>query len=370
MSSEPSGDRPVVLVLIKGLGIGGAEMLISEGAKHWDRSSFDYQVAYMLPWKDELVPRLEALGIPVDCVGTARGLTPRVAPRLRRLIQEREAALVHAHLPSAGILARMVSSVPVIYTEHNLAHSYRAITRLANRLTYRWNQAVTAVSAAVAATVAEYPGPPAEIVPNGVAATVDRRASSRARAELGLGPDDPLVVHVGNIRPGKGHELLLEAAAELIERVPRATVVSIGGEKHPGTLDRLRQAASDRGLNGRLRFLGRRTDALAFTSAADVYVNPAEIEGLPVGVLEAMSLGRPVVATNAGGVSSVVRHEETGLLVEPKNSRALAESIARLMVDPSLADRLALAGAALVARDYGLQPMIRAFEAIYRRVLP
>jgi glycosyltransferase involved in cell wall biosynthesis len=369
MPSEPAGQRPVVLVVIKGLGIGGAEKLISEGARHWDRSRFDYRVAYVLPWKDQLVAELETLGTPVDCLGTRRGLTPTVAWRLRRLIRDSGAGLVHAHLPTAGILARVVSSVPVIYTEHNLAHSYRWATRVANRLTYRRNRAVTAVSEAVAATVAGYAGPEVEVVPNGVAVAVDSEASSRARDELGLGPDDPLVVHVGNIRPGKGHDLLIEATATLVEHRPDVMVVSIGGEKYPGSLDRLRKAASNRGLNGRLKFLGRRPDALAFIGAADVYVNPAEIEGLPVTILEAMASGRPVVATAAGGVPSVVRDKETGLLVEPGDAAALARGIERLLADQRLASGLAEAGASLVARDYGLEPMIRAFEDIYRRVL-
>jgi glycosyltransferase involved in cell wall biosynthesis len=369
MPSEPAARRPVVLVVIKGLGIGGAEKLISEGARHWDRSHFDYRVGYVLPWKNQLVGELETLGIPVHCLGTRRGLTPIVAWRLRRLIRDSRAALVHAHLPTAGILARVVSSVPVIYTEHNLAHSYRWATRVANRLTYRRNRAVTAVSEAVAAAVAGYAGPEVEVVPNGVAVDVDSEAASRARDELGLGPGDPLVVHVGNIRPGKGHDLLVEATATLVEHRPEVMVVSIGGEKYPGRLDRLRRAAGVRGLDGKLRFLGRRPDALAFMAAADVYVSPAEIEGLPVTILEAMALGRPVVATAAGGVPSVVKDEETGLLVEPSNPSMFAHAIERLLADRSLASGLAEAGTSLVARDYGLEPMIRAFEDIYRRVL-
>jgi len=208
-----------------------------------------------------------------------------------------------------------------------------------------------------------------EVVPNGVAVAVDPEAAFRARDELGLAPNDPLVVHVGNIRPGKGHELLVEATAILVGHRPKVTVVSIGGEKYPGSLARLCRAASDRGLDGRLRFLGRRPDALAFTAAADVYVNPADIEGLPVTILEAMSLGRPVIATAAGGVPSVVRDEETGLLVEPGDAAALAGAINRLLADRRYAEGLARAGADLVARDYGLEPMIRAFESIYWRVL-
>ncbi|MGH8927179.1 MAG: glycosyltransferase, partial [Acidimicrobiia bacterium] len=131
----------------------------------------------------------------------------------------------------------------------------------------------------------------------------------------------------------------------------------------------IRRAAAKRGLDGKLRFLGGRPDALAFIAAADVYVNPAEIEGLPVTILEAMALGRPVVATAAGGVPSVVKDEVTGLLVEPGDAAGFAAAMERLLVDRPLAAGLAKAGADLVARDYGLEPMVRAYESIYRRVL-
>ena len=369
MAPDPPARRPVVVILIKGLGIGGAEKLISEGARVWDRSSFDYRVAYALPWKDQLVGEIERLSVPVRCIGTRHGVTPSVFPRFRRLLAEWRADLVHAHLPVAGILARIASKVPVVYTEHNLAWSYRLPTRTMNRLTYRRNDAVTAVSQAVADTISGYPGPPAAVVTNGVAVAVDSRARSRARSELGLKDDDPLVVHVGNIRPGKGHDVLVDAAALLRHRGIGVSVVSIGVEKNEGDLRRLQNRVSEAGLDGRVRFLGRRPDALAFIAAADVYVNPAEIEGLPVTILEAMALGRPVVATAVGGIPAVVRDGITGLTVGPGRPDKLADAIATLLDQPGEAHRLAEAGSRLVVAEYGLEPMVRAFEAIYRQVL-
>jgi glycosyltransferase involved in cell wall biosynthesis len=369
MAPDRPDRRPVVVILIKGLGIGGAEKLISEGARFWDLASFDYRVAYALPWKNQLVGEIEALSVPVRCIGSRRGVTPGILPRFRRLLDEWGADLVHAHLPVAGILVRIANRVPVVYTEHNLAWSYRPLTRWLNRLTYRKNDAVTAVSQAVADTISGYPGPPVVVVPNGVAVAVDPQARSRARAELGLDDGDPLVVHVGNVRPGKGHHVLIDAAALLSERRMDVTVVSIGVEKHPGDMGRLRARVSEAGLDGRLRFLGRRPDALDFIAAADVYVSPAEIEGLPVTILEAMALGRPVVATAVGGTPAVVRDGITGLTVEPGRPDLLADAVASLLENPGGAHRLAEAGSRLVAAEYGLEPMVRAFEDIYRQVL-
>jgi glycosyltransferase involved in cell wall biosynthesis len=267
-----------------------------------------------------------------------------------------------------GIVARIVSPVPVVYTEHNMAESYRPITRTLNRMTYRRNAITIAVSGAVAGSVNDWPGDPVLVIPNGVAVSVDRHGASAVRQELGLSESDLLVAHVGNIRPGKGHEVLIDAVAHLHKRVPSIRFVSVGGEKYPGDLERIRSRASEAGLGDTLRFMGRRPDALNFVAAADIFVNPSTVEGLPVAILEAMALGRPVVAAAAGGVPGIVKDGVTGILVEPNEPAALAAGIERLISDPLLAKRLGEAAQGMVMNEYGLEPMVRATEEVYRQV--
>lgn len=358
--------RRGVLVLIKGLGLGGAERLVVEGADAWDRERFDYRVAYGLGYKDHLVPELEARGIPVAHVGGARGLDARTPARLRRVAEDWGSDLVHAHSPSMGIIARLTLGLPCVYTEHNVAGSYRQPTRSLNRLTYGRNAAVTAVSQAVADSLVGFPGPDVVVVPNGVSPVVDREAAAAVRAELGH--DGPLVVHVGNIRPLKGHGNLVAATTRLVETVPDVLVVSIGNEKVPGDLARVRGEAEAAGVSGSLRFLGFREDARAFLAAADAVVNPSDAEGLPLVVLEGLALGRPVVATAVGGVPSVVVDRSTGLLVPPGDPVALAEAM-REALTATEATEWGRAGAALVAEHHGVEPMVRAFERIYDEVL-
>ncbi len=360
--------RPRIVVAIKGLGIGGAEMLIAESARLWDQHRFDYRVVYALPWKDQLVKRIEELGVPVTCIGTKRGMTPGSWIGLRTYISN-NADLVHAHLPAMGAVARMVSKVPLVYTEHNVATSYRKPVQLANRATYGRNRAVTAVSQAVADSIANYPGPKAEVVSNGASVSVAPGAAAAARSELGISASTPLVVHVGNIRPHKGHGNLVETASRLVDMVPEVHIVSIGGEKNDGDLERVRSLAAEAGVADRLRFLGRREDALAFVAAADVFANPSDFEGLPVAVLEAMALERPVVATNVGGVAAIVQDNLTGILVPAKSPDALAAGVARLLNDRSTAAAYAAAGRKVVERDYSLEAMVRRFEGIYAEVL-
>jgi glycosyltransferase involved in cell wall biosynthesis len=201
--------------------------------------------------------------------------------------------------------------------------------------------------------------------------TVERPSQTsidQARRDLGIGANTPLFVHVGNIRPHKGHSNLTEAVVLLVKNRPDSVVVSIGGEKREGDLDRVRQRAIELGLEYNLRFLGRRNDALVYFAAADVVVNPSDIEGLPLSILEALALARPVVATAVGGVPSVVRNEETGILVDPGSPRQLADAMLKALESPE-APKWGQAGARLVKEKHGLDQMVAAYEEIYRGVL-
>jgi glycosyltransferase involved in cell wall biosynthesis len=360
---------PVVLILIKGLGIGGAERLVAAGAKWWDTSRFDYHVAYVLPWKDNLVPGLAELGVDVHCIGSRKGMDMATLGRFRRLVHDLDVSLVHAHLPTTGIMARCLAGVPTVYTEHNLADSYRWPTRFMNRATYGRNAAVTAVSSAVVESLAGYPGPAPILVENGVDPDlIDERARD-IRAELELPADARLVVHVGNIRPHKGHDTLIAAAEILARKRDDVMVVSIGGEKHPGDLDRLNEKVRSLGVGDAIRFLGRRTDAAELIAAADVFVNPSDVEGLPVAILEAMVLGKPVVATAVGGVPSVVRDGVSGRLVDPSDAHALAAAVLEVLESADRGKSLGDAARRMVIEHHGIGPMIRRFEEIYASVL-
>jgi len=368
MVSSTPADRTRVLVLIKGLGIGGAERLIAEGAQHWDREGIDYRVAYFLPWKDQLVGEIAGRGITVECLGSDRGLGITAYRRLRSLISQWQPDIVHCHLPTAGILARLATARPVVYTEHNISSSYRQPTRLVNRLTYGRNTAVIAVSAAVAESLAGFPGPTPRVIPNGVSVSVSPSEIETVRTELGIQPGHALVVHVGNIRPHKGHENLIAASALLIAKNPNVLVVSVGAEKHEGDLARVSQSAVSAGVSDHVRFIGRREDARSFLAAADVVVNPADVEGLPLAILEALALGRPVVATAVGGVPAVVVDRVTGLLVPPGDPEALAAGVLEALESPD-AKGWGQAGADLVLSEYGIARMIADYEKLYRAVL-
>lgn len=365
-----------VLLLIKGLGVGGAERLLERAVPYFDRDRYDYQVGYFLPWKDALVPTFKDGGIPVHCLNNRAAADIGVVGRLIALLRRERIDLVHAHSPVPAVMTRLGRRLAglrgVVYTEHNVPSRYGIVTRALNAATYRLNDAVIAVSQEVAARVEPYVRrgrPRVQAIANAV--DVDMFAGlqvsrEQVRREFGFPPDAPVVINVANLTRKKGHTYLLAAAKRVLERHPQTRFLCVG----QGPLaEELAAEAKRHRLNGQLVFTGFRPDATTLVAASDVFVLSSLHEGLPVSLLEAMALARPQVVTRVGGVPEVVVDGETGVLVEAENPAALADSILSVLGDPARAQRMGEAARAHVRRRYGMSQMVKAVEAVYGSVI-
>jgi len=361
------GARLRVLWLIKGLGPGGAEQLLVEHASIADPSVAEYEVAYLLPWKDQLVPTLEQLGVTTYCLDVRTAADPRWALRLRRLVRARDVEVVHVHSPALAALARPILRTmrhrpAVVYTEHYRWPGYHLVTRAANRVTLGLDDATLAVSDAVRSSMGRRRQ--VEVVRHGI--DLDRVRSHLAsrdavRAELGVAPDETLVVTVANLRPGKGYPYLLEAARSVLKGGRRLRFVAAGQGPQEEELQALRTSL---GFDDRFRFLGYVPDAARLIAAADLFALASLHEGLPVAVMEALALGVPVVATKAGGLPELIEPGESGLLVEPRDAPALAAAISAA-AEPGLRSRLA-AGARRRGDEVAATSGVHRIERLYR----
>jgi glycosyltransferase involved in cell wall biosynthesis len=167
------------------------------------------------------------------------------------------------------------------------------------------------------------------VIPNGL--DVDRVQPRQPRTRLRR------IVVVANLRPEKGHDVLLDAAVEVLRRFPDAHVECVGGGP---LLDALIARAEARGLLHAVTFLGQRDDVPARLADADLFVLPSRSEAFPNAVLEAMAAGLPIVASGVGGIRELIADDRSGLLVPAGDAAALADRLCRLMADPALAARL------------------------------
>jgi glycosyltransferase involved in cell wall biosynthesis len=363
-----------VLILIKGLGRGGAEQLLVSAATYWNKNKFTYEVAYLLPWKNALVEELEEYGLRVHCLNGARGAG--WVARLRQLVSKEEIDLVHAHSPYVAIGARLgLGKRPprLVFTEHNTWDRYRRATYWGNLLTFPRNDHVFCVSERVRLSI-RLPKvfrflrmPSIETLHHGIdLQQVGRwRSTDGIRESLGIPEETPVVGTVANFKAHKGYEYLLKAAALVKREVPDTRFVLVG---QGPVEEKVREQARRLALDGTVTFAGFRADAPKVAATFDIFALASTAEGLPIALLEAMALGRAVVATRVGGLPEVIDHDREGVLVPPGDPRALAEAILALLADPQLRQRLGEA-ARKRAADFDIRKAVRRMESVYEELL-
>jgi glycosyltransferase involved in cell wall biosynthesis len=373
----PNAARRIrVLWLIKGLGPGGAEHLLVASARTRDRDEFDIAAAYLLPWKDALVERLEALDVPVRCLGVRDERDVRWVITLRRQLQRDPVDVVHVHSPYAAAMVRLaVRTLPrsrrpaVVSTEHNAWSTFRGPTRWANAATARLDAATIAVSQETRDSMSAHQRARCEVLAHGVdVADIRARSAHRAeiRAELGVDDATVLVGTVANYHPKKDWPNLLRTARLVADRGLPVRFCSVGQGPLQSEVEALH---AELHLDGTVILTGFRPDAVELMAACDVFAMSSLWEGLPVAVMEALALGLPVVATAVGGLAETFTDGVDALLVPSGDSVALADAIERVACDPTLRSMLADAARARADEFDAARAQLR-IEEIYRTVAP
>ncbi|HEU4699646.1 MAG TPA: glycosyltransferase [Gemmatimonadales bacterium] len=381
--------RPLrVLHTIRSLRVDGVVKVVLRNLAHFDPDAFTHTVCGLVP-EDALAPEYRAQGIePVFLAHRGPRSIPATVRALVRLIRQREIDVVHANrtldLALAGAAARRCG-VPVISSlhwlgrldEHPQDHHMPWIRRWGEQqLTVLLNRTIpariVAVSEAVRQSYASLPGFPAgrmRVVYPGLdmlAATAPDEAERTALARaLGIEGAWPVLLNVGRLQAVKGQRHLVPAMARIRERLPRAVLLVAGeGELRP-ELERARAAA---GLDDAIRLLGVRSDVDALLALADALLLTSESEAAPLPLFEAMRAGRPVVATDVGGVREIVREGRDGLLVPRGDPAALADAVVRLVTTPGLAERMGAAARCAGRERFDIRVSVRALEELYREV--
>lgn len=227
---------------------------------------------------------------------------------------------------------------------------------------------ILANSSAVKQSVIEkegYPESQIDIIFNGIDTGVfstDDSSRQKQRCAMGVNDQAVLVGSVGNIRPVKGYDILVEAAA-IVCKSDQAVRFSHAGE---GALkEQLEARCMELGISDRFNFMGANRDVQTFLSALDIYVQPSRSEGLSNAIIEAMAARLPVVATDVGGNPDLIENDVTGLLTPSEDSSALAEKILQLVRQPTMRSALADRAFNKVLEKFQLTSMIDNYKNKY-----
>ena len=373
--------------------IGGSDLSLLRLVEGLDKTKYAAVVA--LPADGPQVAKLKAAGARVEMVPSMlkptsrKGMWYRVRyvlnfPRgvwaLLSLIRRQHVAIVHTNTIHNlyGVVAARLAGVPHVWHFREIVWQSGLLRRLELWMARHLTARIIVTSDAIAAMYGPRARWPVHLVkvPNGVEA--DRYTpgdGARVRADLHVGPDQALVGIVCRLDPWKGVEIFLEAAAQVVLREPRTVFAVVGGpiigqESYEVTLHR---KARDLGIAGRVRFTSwqyKPDDMPDVHRALDILVL-ASVEAEPFGlvVLEAMSTGKPVIATAHGGPLEIIEDGRSGDLVPPGDTVAMADAIVALVQDPARRARVGALARERVLSHYTAEQYVGGVEAIYRELV-
>jgi len=374
MSTEQSR-APRVLHLVSSCGLYGAEQVILNLAKAGDLDSYVGALHNAHNPHVEVVDEARRMGLKAVTFRSEGRMDLDAVSEVSRFLRRQNIDIVHTHgykSDIVGSLAALLGKTKWVATNH-LWRGEKGRLRLYESLdawALRFARQVVAVSDEIkghliARNVARRK---IRVIDNGIDIDrFDRAGLGEAlKSELGIRRGETVVTIVGRLSPEKGHATFLEAVSAVCMNRANVRPLIVGDGS---LLGELRAEADRLGLGDRVIFTGFRHDMPAVYAISDVLVSASFSEGLPMTILEAMAAKVPVIATGVGGVPTIIKDKETGLLVNQGDAGQLSAGIESLLADESERCRLVHAAFELVRVNHSYGRMCDAYRQLYREVL-
>ena len=361
------------------LDVGGLERVVVSLAREGVRRGHKISIV-CIERHGELVQEIQIAGTDVISLEKPAGRHNEFISHAGAVLDRLTPDLVHTHqIGAAWYLGAAAAqrNLPVLHTEHGnqFARVSGGITRLKSRLFYakaaRVIDEFCCVSADVADAVTRWrtvPRRKVKVVPNGIEIGDGAMGSDReiVRESLGIPYDACVIGTVGRLAEVKRQDRLLRATANLRTRRPDVWLLIVG---EGSERNRLQELAASLGISDRVCFAGYQSEPIRYLRAMDVFALTSQSEGLPISLLEAWTVGLPVVCTSVGGIPDAVTHNRNGLLVPNNEGSDLECALSHILEWPELAVRLGIAGRETVRVQYSLDTMVNTYEEKYRLLI-
>lgn len=367
------GKKIHVMQVTFGMPIGGMERVIMDLCRYVDPDRYRFSIC-CTSVRGPLADQMEAEGIPVIyCPNQSRPAKYLRGLELSRIFKNAEIDILHTHHMPAFIdsaIATRMTRVPVlINTDHCKDYSIeKKHLMIMERAASYFADEIIAVSNHTREEMIRYEKIPAgklSVIYNGVNIKLTRKESPEdLRREFGLKPDETLVGTVGRAVDQKGFDLLLRSVPIVLRRFPKTKFMIVGGGEREQDL---RTLAAELGISNRVVFTSWRRDAVDLIQIFDIFTLTSRFEGMPMVLLEAMALSKPIVATAVGGVPEVVLNGETGRVIDRREPELLGNALSECVGDPTLARRMGSYGRARYEKHFTAEAMAAAYEERYRR---
>jgi glycosyltransferase involved in cell wall biosynthesis len=365
-----------VLYVLAALPVGGAEELLMTEVDGLDKQRFSPLVC-VISEKGPIGELIEKMGIPVIPLHrmNKHQFDYRIIQDLYRLIRSENVQVVHTQLYDGnkyGRISAWLARVPCIISTYQNIYARRRIKyHLINWALSFVNDRIIAVSRAVKENVVHYDKISPEkvrVLYNCIDPSKFQRNSDgqEVRRRFGIGPEDYLIGVIGRLEEQKGHIYLLEALARLVSEFPQIKVLIVGkGNLRPF----LEKKAQELGLSKNVLFLGVQKPINPILEALDLFLLPSLWEGFSLAILEAMSMGLPVVATAVGGAAEVIHSGIDGLLISPKDVPGLVAAIRDAVQHPKKFLEMGQNGKKTVSENFSQAHHLAMLQDLYLEVL-
>jgi glycosyltransferase involved in cell wall biosynthesis len=373
-----------VLFLIDGVGAGGAERQARILLCGMPRDRVEFTLG-CFGGDPADIALIESAGVPIRLLpNRPRRIWPLLLVlHLARLVDREKVDVIQSFLPTFDVLAPCVGAlrprVTVVTSRRNVVEQLDPGRRRLLRVTAPRVHAVVANAEAGAASVRRlepWLGGRARVIPNAIVVPepVSDGERMEARRELGLEPGAFAVAYVAHFRDGKGHEHLPPVIEKVASVNPRVRFLLAGDTESNRVYRRNRQRLDEdlrnRGLEDRVLVLGMVKNARSVLAAAAAFLNLSDVEGMSNAVAEAMALGIPVVATDAGGTAELIRDSVDGFIVPRGDAAAAAERLLALASSPELRARLGAAARGRIRDSFSVESMVDRYARLYEEARP
>lgn len=374
-----------VLQLVNGEYYAGAERVQEMLLRYLDPHQFKpYCVALM---NGVFVRQAHSLGLPVQLLPMRHKADITIIRELARFLRREQIDLVHTHTVRTNLVGRIAArivGIPVVTHVHSHPRydTDRLWKNLANDTLDRTTRCWTARFLCVSQHLREQfqrEGVPSErlrVVPNGIDLEYFRwsphlaLAAEKLRGALGLSSEIRLVSMMALFRPIKGAEIFVAALAQLKNTLKNVHGLLVGAFASPFYQSYIEDHLQRLNMAQYVHCIGFQEDVRPALAASDLIVFPSlACEGMPFSLLEAMALGKPVIASNIGGLSEIVQDGHTGFLVPPRDTRALAQAVQTLLQDPQRMRTMGLNAQRFVQEHHDAKHCVHQIEKNYLEVL-
>ena len=362
-----------ILHAIDTTGPGGAETVFIELLSRLNRQK--YKPTVVIRGKGWVYEELCRRGYQPYIVPAKGSFNLRYLLGLIRIIRKEKIGVIQSHLFGSNVyccLAGLVTRTPVIATFHGsvdfegerfVSGKFFIINQLASHIVLVSQQLMSRMTALVALNQKKL-----SIIYNGVATEAYKAGKNDVLRHDLASPDHVIIGSLGNVRPAKGYDILIQAAGLVVQKVPNVKFV-IAGDNSNALCQQLIRLRSELGLDDVVLFLGFCDDTPQFLNGIDIFLLSSISEGCPVSVIEAMAAGVPMVVTNCGGLLEMVTDDVDAVVCPTHSPQALADALIRLINEPEVGEKLVANARKTVNSKYTMEVMLGAYENLYAQAL-